>query len=90
MHSANLKTSGRLQKVQALLADGQERSTREIMLQADVCAVSAVVSELRANGLEVTCRRAVDPNTRGRIWLYRLVATGTRAGAATDAQHRGH
>jgi len=65
MHSARIGNSKRLQRVDALLADGKEYSTLEIMLNASVCAVNSVISELRANGRVIVCRRVRD------IWLYR-------------------
>lgn len=65
MHSANIERSKRLQRVDKLLADGKEYSTMEIMLNAHVCAVNSIISELRANGRAIVCRRAKD------IWLYR-------------------
>ena len=45
-----LMHSARLQRVHALLSDGREHTTREIVLGAHVMAVSACVAELRANG----------------------------------------
>ena len=64
MHFAHLDHSDRLQRVAALLADGRERSTLEIIEQAHVCAVNSVVAELRANGIEIHCRRV------GDVWFY--------------------
>lgn len=57
MKSAKLNTSRRLQRVLAVLADGQEHSTRDIVYEADVCAVNSIISELRANGVTITCKR---------------------------------
>ncbi len=64
MHAARLDHSPRLQRVADLLADGREYSTREISRQADVYAVNSIVAELRANGLEILCRRC------GDVWVY--------------------
>lgn len=80
MHSASLDRSPRLRRVLEYLADGRERSTREIMLGADVCAVNSCVAELRDNGREIRCRRAVRDGRR--VWLYRLV----RGQAALDLE----
>lgn len=66
MHAARIDHSPRLKRTVAFLADGREYSTLEIIAGAGVCAVSAVVAELRANGLDITCRR-----DRG-LWFYRL------------------
>lgn len=67
MHAADLAHSPRLQRVADLLTDGQEHSTMEIIHAAQVCAVNSIVAELRANGLEIVCRRV------GDIWYYRQV-----------------
>lgn len=64
MKAAHLATSPRLQRVAALLADGQEHSTMEIIQAAGVCAVNSIVAELRTNGLQILCRRC------GDIWVY--------------------
>ena len=71
MHAAVLEKSPRLQRVHDLLKDGEERSTMDISLNAEVLAVSAAVSELRAQGAEIECRQ--DRSASGtRIWLYRM------------------
>jgi len=66
MNHANIEKSDRLQRVLALLKRGREQSTMEIIMQANVMAVSAVVSELRANGYDISCRRD------GDVWYYKL------------------
>jgi hypothetical protein len=65
MNAAKLDKSERLQRVDALLSDGREYSTQDIIDMAFVSAVSASISELRKNGRTITCRRVKD------IWLYR-------------------
>ena len=55
MHSARIEHSPRLQRVSAVLGDGLAHSTRDIMLNANVCAVNSCVSELRDNGVGVRC-----------------------------------
>jgi hypothetical protein len=67
MHAARIDHSPRLQRVAALLADGREYSTRDIIAQADVCAVNSIIAELRANGLDIRTR--ID----GRRYYYRQV-----------------
>lgn len=64
MKAAHLATSPRLQRVAELLADGREHTTLEIVQAAQVCAVNSIVSELRANGLQILCRRC------GDVWVY--------------------
>lgn len=68
MHAARLRESDRLRRVHALLRDGRERSTRDIVEQGRVVAVNSVVAELRENGCDIQCRRD------GGVWLYRMVA----------------
>lgn len=65
MHSASIERSKRLQRVDDLLADGKEYSTMDIVHNASVCAVNSIVSELRANGRAIACRRTKN------IWFYR-------------------
>ena len=72
MHAAKLDNSPRLQRVAALLSDGIERSTLDIVSGAKVCAVNSCVAELRANGFYIECRQIRDPATGQRIWLYRM------------------
>jgi hypothetical protein len=73
IRAAKIENSERLQRVLALLQDGQEHSTLDIIIGAGVCAVSACVAELRAGGHAITCRRA--GKTR---FLYRLEAAHDR------------
>ncbi len=80
MHAARLASSPRLKRVHALLADGRERSTLDIVEAARVCAVNSCIAELRANGAEIHCRQIVNPATRERMWLYWMA----RAAALTD------
>lgn len=57
MHAAQIDRSARLQRVAAVLADGHWHSTLDILIGAGVFAVNSCVSELRANGLTIECRR---------------------------------
>ena len=72
MHAARLSHSPRLQRVHALLEDGQEHSTLDIVQQAGVCAVNAAVAELRANGASIDCRQTRSMGG-SRIFLYRML-----------------
>ena len=76
MHYAKLDNSPRLQRVAALLADGQWRTTMEIIVGANVCAVNSAIAELRANGLAVESKR------EGDVWSYRRVPDYTVGVAA--------
>ena len=70
MNAADLMASPRLQRVYYALNDGLEHSTRQLIWEADVCAVSTIIEELRANGCEIECRQQM--TDKGRIWLYRM------------------
>ncbi len=72
MRAARIDRSPRLQRAHALLSDGRERSTLEIITGAGVCAVNSVISELRANGYYIECRQVRNPATGQRLWLYRM------------------
>lgn len=72
MNAAKLSKSARLQRVAAILQDGAEHSTMEIIERAHVCAVNSIVAELRANGRTIHCQR------RGNAWFYRMPRRGRR------------
>lgn len=65
---ARLTNSPRQQRVLRVLSDGSEHSTRDLIVQADVCAVNSIVAELRANGIPIASR------CQKRVWFYRLGA----------------
>ena len=73
MHAARISASPRLRRVHALLADGRERSTLDIVNGARVCAVNSCIAELRVNGAVIACRQVTDRSGQ-RIWFYRMVA----------------
>lgn len=66
MNAADPNKSRRLLRVLGVLSDGQEHTTLDLMTRAQVCAVSACISELRAAGHVIDCER------RGPHWFYRL------------------
>jgi len=61
--------SPRLQRTLTLLNNGGEYSTLDIVMGANVMAVSAVISELRQHGVEIECNR------RGNVWYYKKAQT---------------
>jgi hypothetical protein len=67
MHSAKLDSSIRLQRVLKVLQRGGKWTTRDIIRKARVCAVSACVSEIRDQGIQIECQRV------GAVWLYWLL-----------------
>ena len=69
MHAAAL-TSPRLQRVLALLSDGQPHSTRDIVRRAKVMAVSACVAELRTHGAEIICSKQAAPSGEVCVFYY--------------------
>ena len=71
MHAARLANSPRLQRVHALLADGAEHSTMDIVAEARVCAVNSIVAELRVQGAEIACRQ-IRSHRGDRVWLYSM------------------
>ena len=75
LHAARLDRSDRLRRVLRLLSDCREHSTRDIVRGADVCAVNSIVSELRANGIAVSCR------VENKIYYYRLGHAPAQKGA---------
>ena len=66
MHAATLDRSNRLQRLRAVLRDRKPHSTRDLVRRAHICAVNSAVAELRANGLNIACKR------QGGTWYYRL------------------
>ena len=72
MNAASLKKSRRLQRLHALLLDGREHSTLEIVAGAQICAVNAAISELRQNGADISCR--MERREDGPVWFYRMIS----------------
>ncbi|MYD99749.1 MAG: hypothetical protein F4Y03_00510 [Alphaproteobacteria bacterium] len=72
MNSASLETSPRLQRtLAALRAAGGWLTTREIIAEADVCAVNSCIAELRDNGVLIESKQETWSGGR-RVWSYRL------------------
>lgn len=67
MHYAKIDSSERLQRVRDVLADGRWHSTIDIIIGAGVCAVNSCISELRANGFVIACRRVAKDRFEYRI-----------------------
>lgn len=64
MNAAKLKQSGRLKAVDSFLSDRKPHSTRDIIRATGMCAINSIISELRANGRKINCRRHENK------WLY--------------------
>lgn len=73
-HAADPKRSDRLRKVlDFLISRGHEgATTREIVKSCDVCAVNAIVHELRHNGYLISCKQGVVGGAR--VARYRIEA----------------
>ena len=74
INHAKFSSSKRLQRVHDLLKQGGEHSTLEISIRAGVIAISAIMSELRAQGADIHCRQIRSKQTGERIWVYRLLS----------------
>ena len=72
MHHASLRRSARLRRTLDVLErrQGQWLTTRDLILQAHICAVNSVIAELRANGCEIECEQRLEDGERR--WAYRL------------------
>ena len=67
MHFAKLDKSDRLQRVYNLLRQEGSQTTMDIIQKAGVCAVSSIISEMRAQGIIIDC----EPIKRG-VYKYTL------------------
>ena len=70
MHYGRIERSPRLQRVREVLRDCRWHSTRQIMAEANVCAVNSCISELRANGFQIDCEHRMQDGHR--LFYYRL------------------
>jgi len=61
IHFAKYETSERLQIVLALMLDGQQRTTMEIIRGSGMVAISSAACELRANGFRMECVKRTSP-----------------------------
>jgi hypothetical protein len=70
MHAATLKNSQRLQRLLKFLRKGGAYTTRQVSRGANIEAVSAAISELRANHYIIDCfRRQVNGVSRHHYML---------------------
>lgn len=73
MHHARLASSPRLiRALRVLMAARRPVGTRTLMRRAHICAVNAVIAELRENGAEIVCAQRVLPDGQRR-WTYQLI-----------------
>jgi len=79
MHAAKVKSSPRLQRLLEVLSDGRQHSSLDLCMNAYVVALSAAISELRANGAVIEVERY--ERDGGPVWLYRLVQPPSGAAA---------
>lgn len=62
IHFARYEESPRLQRVLAFMLHGQPRTGLDIILGAQVTAVSAAADELRENGFDMECIKRLNPS----------------------------
>ena len=72
MHAARLDRSPRLQRVHACLSDGAEHTTWEIATAGRTVCPATCISELRAQGARIECRRLVGGGRAEAVYVYRM------------------
>ena len=63
--------SPRLQRVLSLLRDGRAHTTRAVVRRASVCAVNAIMAELRHHGAEIICTQQLVGGKRR--FFYKMI-----------------
>ena len=76
IHAAAVARSPRLQRVLRVLSDGGWHSTLQIQTLASTVATATCISELRAGGHAVECRRRARRDG-SPLWEYRMPAPPT-------------
>ena len=74
MNAAKIENSPPLRRMHELLKDGQPVSGFVLMMAAPTTGLSARVSELRANGLDIVCERRYNKTKKRQDHFYRLRA----------------
>lgn len=72
MNYSNIKTSNRLKRIAEYLSDGLHHTTRDIVKSTGLCAVSATISELRANGASIECNYSHKTPSGAKVYIYRM------------------
>lgn len=74
MKAYNMSNSNNTQKVRLfnLLAKGQEVSTAEATSRLRIANVSAVISQMREDGLRIYTNRRTDKRSGKTVFKYRL------------------
>ena len=75
MHAGNINSSKRLKQTLACLAGGRWKSTMEIALATESCAVHSDIAALRENGINIECRTMPGQGNAKRR-QYRIVDSG--------------
>lgn len=74
IHSGKtVERGGRYDRFLSFLRAHPGATTREIMMGANVCAVSAIVSELRHMGYRIICDACGVDDSGARIYRYHLL-----------------
>jgi len=67
MHAASLESSARLRRVLRVLErNSKPQSTMDLIKRSGHCAINSIISELRANGVNIKCQR------KAGAWFYNL------------------
>jgi len=79
-HGAEIREGGRYDRFLSYLRSHQGCTTRELMLGANVCAVSALASELRAmdRPWRIECRYERTTESGARVYRYYLIETAAQ------------
>ena len=72
-HIASVERSERLKRILQVLRAQPSITSRQLLYQSGVVALSAAINELRCQGYIIHCFRASDSEGKRR-WLYRLMS----------------
>lgn len=72
-HIASVERSERLRRILEVLRAQPSITSRQLLYQSRVVALSAAINELRCQGYIIHCSRASDSEGTRR-WLYRLMS----------------
>jgi hypothetical protein len=77
-HGSEIQAGGRYDRFLAFLRSHPGATTRDLMLGAEVCAVSALASELRAMGYRIECEYKRTTESGARVHRYYLIETAAQ------------
>jgi len=74
MNAAQLKNSPRLRRILTTLLDGHWVTSWALSQLHHRCAISTDISELRANGVTIDCKRVEGYDGKLTVWAYQIPA----------------